>query len=43
MDQAYFVWMSYAVSAIVICGLAVWIFFSAARARAAVEKLEKLK
>jgi heme exporter protein CcmD len=43
MDQAAFVWLSYAVSALVIGALSLWIYLSAARAQAKVDKLEKLK
>jgi heme exporter protein CcmD len=43
MDQAYFVTASYAVSGLMIGGLALWIFISAKNARQKVEHLEKNK
>ena len=43
MDQAYFVTVSYAVSALVIGMLALWIILSARSAKAKVDQLEKQK
>ncbi|MGL4404247.1 MAG: heme exporter protein CcmD [Notoacmeibacter sp.] len=43
MDQAFFVTASYAVSAIAILALTLWLFFAAKTARANVERLEKSK
>ncbi len=41
MDQATFVTLSYAISSLVISGLALWIFLSARNAKAKVDQLEK--